>query len=105
VLRHLPAVFTRPATARLPRLGVALLVGMFVFGAGLLVNAARTDDTVSTTYLADSVPEAAGGNVVNVILVDFRAFDTLGEITVLVAAALGVAGLVLPVIRSRRRQA
>ena len=105
VLRHLPAVFTRPATARLPRLGVALLVGTFVFGAGLLVNAARTADTVSATYLADSVPEAAGGNVVNVILVDFRAFDTLGEITVLVAAALGVAGLVLPVVRNQRRRA
>ncbi len=105
VLRHLPAAFTRPATARLPRLAVALLVGGFVFGAGLLVNAARSTRTVSATYLADSVPEAAGGNVVNVILVDFRAFDTLGEITVLVAATLGVAGLVLPVVRSRRSQA
>jgi multicomponent Na+:H+ antiporter subunit A len=105
VLRHLPAVFTRPATARLPRLAVALLVGAFVFGAGLLVNAARSADTVGATYLADSVPKAAGGNVVNVILVDFRAFDTLGEITVLVAAVLGVAGLVLPVIRGQRRRA
>lgn len=105
VLRHLPAVFARPATARLPRLAVAVLVGTFVFGAGLLVNAARSADTVGATYLADSVPEAAGGNVVNVILVDFRAFDTLGEITVLVAAVLGVAGLVLPVIRGQRRQA
>jgi multicomponent Na+:H+ antiporter subunit A len=105
VLRHLPAAFTRPATARIPRLAVALLVGTFVFGAGLLVNAARSTDTVAATYLANSIPEAAGGNVVNVILVDFRAFDTLGEITVLVAAALGVAGLVLPVIRDRGKQA
>ena len=105
VMRHLPAVFTKPATARLPRLAVALLVGAFVFGAGLLANAARTTETVSATYLADAVPKAAGGNVVNVILVDFRAFDTLGEITVLVAAALGVAGLVLPVIRGQRSRA
>jgi multicomponent Na+:H+ antiporter subunit A len=99
VLRHLPAVFTRPATARVPRLLVALVVGGFVFAAGLVVNAARSAQSVSATYLADAVPEAAGSNVVNVILVDFRAFDTLGEITVLVAATLGVAGLVLPVIR------
>ena len=99
VLRHLPAVFTRPATARVPRLLVALAVGAFVFAAGLVVNAARSARSVSATYLADAVPEAAGSNVVNVILVDFRAFDTLGEITVLVAATLGVAGLVLPVIR------
>jgi multicomponent Na+:H+ antiporter subunit A len=37
-----------------------------------------------------SYPEANGRNVVNVILVDFRALDTLGEITVLAIAALGV---------------
>jgi multicomponent Na+:H+ antiporter subunit A len=37
-----------------------------------------------------SVPDGKGSNVVNVILVDFRGLDTLGEITVLVVAALGV---------------
>ena len=41
-----------------------------------------------------SWPEAAGRNVVNVILVDFRALDTLGEIVVVAAAALTVAALV-----------
>ena len=40
-----------------------------------------------------SLPLAHGRNVVNVILVDFRALDTLGEITVLAVAALGVLGL------------
>ncbi|MDJ0923804.1 MAG: proton-conducting transporter membrane subunit [Acidimicrobiia bacterium] len=99
VLRHLPAAFAKPATARIQRLIVAAIVGAFIFVGGLVVNAARSPGTVSETYLADAVPEAAGSNVVNVILVDFRAFDTLGEITVLVAAALGAAGLVLPVIR------
>ncbi|MDJ0953645.1 MAG: proton-conducting transporter membrane subunit [Acidimicrobiia bacterium] len=102
VLRHLPATFSRPVTAQLPRLAVALLVGAFVFGAGLFVNAARQPSSVAATYLEQSVPEAAGSNVVNVILVDFRAFDTLGEITVLVAAVLGAAGLVIPVIRNGR---
>lgn len=102
VLRHLPATFSAPVTARLPRLAVAAVVGAFVFAAGLLVNGARSPSTVSEQYLADAVPEAAGSNVVNVILVDFRAFDTLGEITVLVAATLGVAGLVLPMIRNAR---
>ena len=102
VLRHLPATFPRPATARLPRLAVTLLVGAFVFGAGLFVNAARQPSSVAETYLEQSVPEAAGSNVVNVILVDFRAFDTFGEITVLVAAVLGAAGLVIPVIRNGR---
>jgi multicomponent K+:H+ antiporter subunit A len=40
------------------------------------------------------LPEAGGKNIVNVILVDFRGFDTFGEITVLAVAALGVANLV-----------
>ena len=48
-------------------------------------------------YVSDaSVPLGKGRNVVNVILVDFRAFDTLGEITVLVVAALGVYTLMRP---------
>ena len=102
VLRHLPATFSGPVTARLPRLGVALLVGCFVFAAGLFVDGARSTSTVSATYAAEAVPEAEGSNVVNVILVDFRALDTLGEITVLVAATLGAAGLILPVIRRSR---
>jgi multisubunit Na+/H+ antiporter MnhB subunit len=42
------------------------------------------------------VPEANGANVVNVTLVDFRAMDTLGEITVLGVAALGVLALTKP---------
>jgi multicomponent Na+:H+ antiporter subunit A len=104
VLRHLPATFKRPATARLPRLVVALAVGAFVFVAGLVVNAARQPSAVAPIFLEQSVPEAAGSNVVNVILVDFRAFDTFGEITVLVAAVLGAAGLVVPVIRSARNR-
>jgi multicomponent K+:H+ antiporter subunit A len=40
-----------------------------------------------------SLPQAFGRNVVNVILVDFRGFDTLGEITVLAVAALGIHAL------------
>ena len=45
---------------------------------------------------------ATGCNVVNVILVDFRGFDTLGEITVLVTVAIGVRALLL--IGEERRQ-
>ena len=40
-----------------------------------------------------SEPEGHGKNVVNVILVDFRGFDTMGEITVLAAAAIGAVAL------------
>lgn len=99
VLRHLPAVFNRPVTARASRLVVAVTVGAFVFAGGLVANGARVSGTVSQDYLANAVPEAAGSNVVNVILVDFRGFDTLGEITVLVAATLGVASLIGPMLK------
>ena len=102
VLRHLPRDFTRPRTPRAPRVLVAVAVSAFVFAGGLITNSVTRDSPIAERYLADSVPEAGGANVVNVILVDFRGFDTLGEITVLATAALGVAALVLPVVRKRR---
>jgi multicomponent Na+:H+ antiporter subunit A len=49
--------------------------------------------TISAYFDENSVPEAHGRNIVNVILVDFRALDTLGEITVLSVAAAGVFSL------------
>jgi len=49
---------------------------------------------ISEYMAANSLPMANGRNVVNVILVDFRALDTLGEITVLAIAALGVYAMI-----------
>jgi multicomponent K+:H+ antiporter subunit A len=48
----------------------------------------RPFDSISPYFLAHALAEGGGANVVNVIIVDFRAFDTLGEITVLGIAAL-----------------
>lgn len=50
-------------------------------------------NSISPFFLARALPEGGGANVVNVMLVDFRAFDTLGEITVLGAVALTVYAL------------
>jgi multisubunit Na+/H+ antiporter MnhB subunit len=50
---------------------------------------------ISSFFMEHSAKEAHGRNVVNVILVDFRALDTLGEITVLAVAAMGIASLIL----------
>ncbi|GHB00184.1 monovalent cation/H+ antiporter subunit A [Modicisalibacter luteus] len=47
-------------------------------------------DSISQFFLEHSVPGGGGHNVVNVILVDFRGFDTLGEITVLGIAGIGI---------------
>lgn len=64
-------------------------------GIGLLTWAVLTRDfkTISTYYLDHSVPGGGGTNVVNVILVDFRGFDTFGEIIVLGIAALTIFAL------------
>jgi multicomponent K+:H+ antiporter subunit A len=50
----------------------------------------RPADSIAHFYLEKSVPEGGGTNVVNVILVDFRGFDTMGEIAVLTMAAIGI---------------
>jgi multicomponent K+:H+ antiporter subunit A len=73
---------------------IAVAAGL---GMGLLVYAALTRappaDAVSRFYMEHAYPDAGGTNVVNVILVDFRSFDTLGEITVLAIVALTVFAL------------
>jgi multicomponent K+:H+ antiporter subunit A len=53
----------------------------------------RPLESIAWYYLAESVGRGGGSNVVNVILVDFRGFDTFGEITVLGIAAIGALSL------------
>ena len=53
----------------------------------------RPNESIAWYYLAQSVARGGGANVVNVILVDFRGFDTFGEITVLGIAAIGALSL------------
>ncbi|HQR10733.1 MAG TPA: monovalent cation/H+ antiporter subunit A [Casimicrobiaceae bacterium] len=73
----------------------ALIAGAAGLGMGSVALAilTRPFSSISTFYLAKALPEGGGTNVVNVILVDFRGFDTLGEITVLGAAGLLVFAL------------
>ena len=95
VLSRLPRRFgSEPdSLTRSIRVAVALLVGAFVTGAALLTTTA-TPDRAAAVFYAERAPEAGGRNVVNVILTNFRALDTLGEITVLAAAGIGVGALV-----------
>ncbi|WP_374513519.1 monovalent cation/H+ antiporter subunit A [Niveibacterium sp.] len=88
-LERLPveAPRARRRGARLRYITLALLGGG---GAGWLAWEAmqRKPAVISDFHLAHAVDGAGGTNAVNVIIVDFRGFDTLGEITVLAAAAL-----------------
>ncbi len=72
---------------------VAVFVGGSVFMIALVASLSEDISKVSDTYLAKSLPEGLGKNVVNVILVDFRALDTLGEISVLLIAAVSIYSL------------
>jgi multicomponent Na+:H+ antiporter subunit A len=106
VLARLPAEFS-PAPAWAPkfvRIGIATAVGVTVAVFALSASGSRTEPSVGEEYVALSEPEAGGRNVVNVILVDFRGFDTLGEITVLAVAGAGVVNLVRAARRQQRRK-
>jgi len=73
----------------------------------LVMLAARTDmaPTVSGYFSDNAYPLAKGRNIVNVIIVDFRAADTLGELVVLGIAGVGVATLLSMRSRARVRRA
>ena len=100
VLLMMLAMYFLPARAKADsnslRVGrdvvLAGLIGTGVAVAALLVMTTDTA-TISPFFLENSVPGGGGTNVVNVILVDFRGFDTFGEITVLGIAALGIYAL------------
>jgi len=79
--------------------GVALLGGVAVTLLLWAVIEGPFDLRLSTFFNAHSVPIAHGHNVVNVILVDFRGLDTLGEISVVMTAGIAI----LALIRGARR--
>jgi multicomponent K+:H+ antiporter subunit A len=93
-LYYLPP--SSPAEESMPRLiRDALLAGGVGIGLGAATWVMLTSpfETISSFYLAQSLPGGGGSNVVNVILVDFRGFDTLGEITVLAMVGLAAHAL------------
>ena len=79
-------------------LAVAIGVGLAALSYALLTRHAPL--SISPFFLERALPEGGGTNVVNVMLVDFRAFDTLGEITV-----LGIVGLTVYALLRRFRPA
>jgi multicomponent K+:H+ antiporter subunit A len=87
------------------RIGDILLALGTGAGCGLLAWGilTRPQNSISSFFMEQSLPGGGGANVVNVILVDFRGFDTLGEVTVLAVAAIGIYALLdnlrLPVPR------
>jgi multicomponent K+:H+ antiporter subunit A len=87
---------TQQRKARTRRVRDLLLAGLAGGGMALLSYAMLTRPTpnhISSFYLSRALPEGGGTNVVNVMLVDFRGLDTLGEISVLAVVSLVVFAL------------
>ncbi|MDZ7731147.1 MAG: hydrogen gas-evolving membrane-bound hydrogenase subunit E [Natrialbaceae archaeon] len=106
VLQRLPSFYADIRPLVLVRdASVSILVGAMAFVAVLMtIPSPGADPTsVATYYTEQSVPGGGGSNVVNVILVDFRAFDTLGELLVVTVAAIAI--LVLVTMRTRSEEA
>src|SRR5690606_14587960 len=78
---------------RLRDLFIAVAAGCGVAALAFAVLTSEQTATIGDEMIRRAYPEGGGHNVVNVILVDFRGFDTLGEITVLGAVAITVFAL------------
>jgi multicomponent Na+:H+ antiporter subunit A len=95
VLRRLPKQIGQrnPPVHPVARGIVGAIAGIVMAAIGFIALGARIQPTIAEGLPALAI-EAHGKNIVNVMLVDIRAWDTLGEISVLVAVATGVASLI-----------
>jgi multicomponent Na+:H+ antiporter subunit A len=96
VIRFLPP-FSRETLSRWVRcrdVGVSIMVGGLVVALLLIANGDTLYPSIASYFLEQSLRLGGGRNVVNVIVVDFRGYDTMGEITVLTIAAIGVYTLI-----------
>ncbi|WP_179646412.1 Na+/H+ antiporter subunit A [Spinactinospora alkalitolerans] len=102
VLRRLPVRFSTPVlrTRRLGNLLIGAATGLLVAAMAYFALAARRAESISSGFPA-ATEEAGGHNIISTILVDLRAWDTMGEISVLAVAAAGVASLMFVQRRSR----
>lgn len=107
VLSRLPVRFEvrRTRIRQVTRVGVSVAVGLSAVLLTWWAVSGRVAPSLAPEFIALSEPEGGGRNVVNVILTDFRALDTLGEITVLALAALGAISLVTARLPTRPRPA
>lgn len=99
---YLPRIAVRSSRGNhLRDVVIAALAGSVITVLILIAQGLQLSPPVSSYYAETSVPLAHGRNIVNVILVDYRGLDTLGEITVLAVAGIG--SLALLKLRAKPR--
>lgn len=96
VLRRLPAQMGEhnASVGRIPRAMLGVAVGVTMALVAIVATSARVAEPISKGFPELAYALGHGKNVVNVALVDLRGWDTMGELSVLVLAATGVASLV-----------
>lgn len=101
---HLPKMSRKEERIRFKMASavVSLGVGVVVTLIALSAHNNKLFDSIAQYYIENTKEQAGGANMVNVILVDFRGFDTMFEIAVLGIAALGIFGMIK--LRLSRRQ-
>ena len=95
VLRRLPARMGEhnASVGRIPRALLGVGVGLTMALVAIVATQSRVSDPISEAFPKLAYEIGDGNNVVNVALVDMRGWDTMGELSVLIAAATGVASL------------
>ena len=91
VLNRLPDYTKRIKSSRKMRdILISGSAGLMVFASVLYSTAEETPGKLAEYYIENALPGSGGTNVVNVILVDFRGLDTMGEISVIFMAGLAI---------------
>lgn len=106
LMRHMPRLTTVPKLSIKRKVVNAIIAGTIGVSITLLlveITSQPMDSSVSDFFAENSVPGGHGRNIVNVILVDFRAFDTLGEIVVVVIAGIAAVSLIKTRARKQNR--
>lgn len=96
LMRHMPKLTTvrdHSKRRRLLHAVIAGIVGLSVSVALINISSQPFDPMLADFFVQNSLPEGHGRNIVNVILVDFRAIDTLGEVIVVVIAGIAATSL------------
>jgi len=93
ILHKLPSYTLKKSIAHKKYFPVAILFGVVMTIVSFIMLEADGDSKMKNYFLENSIAAGKGKNAVNVILVDFRALDTLGEITVLTVTMLGIIAL------------